>query len=68
MRSAKEWRPSPMLCKRLDIMDPYRGRKAVMSVQVSLELSHDTLGQMVGYDGTNSMRTNHDPLVCFEIH
>ena len=32
MRTAREWRPLPLLCKRLDVMDPYRGKKAPLEV------------------------------------
>jgi hypothetical protein len=32
VRTAREWRPMPLLCKRLDVMDPYRGKKAPLEV------------------------------------
>ena len=44
VRTAREWRPLPLLCKRLDVMDPYRGKKAPLEVaapkQVTLAFSH----------------------------
>lgn len=32
VRSSEEWRPAPLLCKRLNVPDPYHGRPAELQV------------------------------------
>ena len=35
MRRAEEWRPAPLLCKRFNVPDPYKGRPPAEELQMS---------------------------------